>query len=70
MLFNYVTYKLKVDKWIQTQQGYLIWMDIIIPSYILETIAIKVCKHTVTIREVLIKIMTIIGGLEYNYSGS
>lgn len=50
--------------------SYLIWMDIIIPFYILETIAIKVCKHTVTIREVLIKIMTIICGLEYNYSGS
>ena len=36
-------------------------MDIIIPPYILE---IKVCKHTVTTREVLIKIRIIIGDLK------
>ena len=39
-------------------------MDIIIPPYILENVAIKVCKHTVTTREVLIKIRIIIGDLK------
>ena len=64
MLFKYVTYKFKVDKWIQAQYDYLLWMDIIIPPYILENVAIKVCKHTVTTREVLIKIRIIIGDLK------
>ena len=63
MLFKYVTYKLKVDKWIKAQYDHLLWMDIIIPPYILENVAIKACKHTVTTREVLIKIRIIIGDL-------
>lgn len=41
----------------------------IILSYILKNISIKVSKHTVTIMEVLIKIMTITVDLEFNYSG-
>lgn len=64
MLFKYVTYKLNVDKWMKAQCDYLLWMDIIIQSYILENVAIKVCKHTVTTRDVLIKIRIIIGDLK------
>ena len=39
-------------------------MDIIIQHYILENVAIKVCKHTVTTRDALIKIRIIIGDLK------
>ena len=67
MLFKYVTYKFKVDKWIQAQYDYLLWMDIIIPPYILENVAIKVCKHTVTSVFIKIRIM-VIWNLKLNYS--